>query len=287
MERIKQALERARAERNSKQRNEKHPKPKESTVTDKGAPAETRDDNFAPSNKRQAQLPSGALNYSQTHNIEISKAQMRKNRLITGFEPCEFTNAYKLLRTQVMQRLNENKWNVLAITSPGPGEGKTLTALNLAASIAMEVDSTVLLVDANLRHPSVHEHLGIPDSRGLSHYLTENVPLAELLIHPKGIDHLTVLLGGNSMLNSSEMLNSPRMSQLVEEVKTRYSSRVVIFDLPPVLNAADALAFAPYVDAALLVVEEGKTTRQEIKNAVDLLSGTNVIGTVLNKAEPS
>ena len=86
------------------------------------------------------------------------------------------------------------------------------------------------------------------------------------------------------MLNSAEMLNSPKMSQLVDELKTRYASRIVIFDLPPVLDAADAMAFAPYVDATLLVVEEGRTRRKEIERAMDLLSGTNVLGTVLNKA---
>jgi Mrp family chromosome partitioning ATPase len=80
------------------------------------------------------------------------------------------------------------------------------------------------------------------------------------------------------------MLNSPKMSRLVDELKTRYASRIVIFDLPPVLNAADAMAFAPYVDATLLVVEEGKTLRQDVERAVELLSGTNVMGTVLNKA---
>lgn len=86
------------------------------------------------------------------------------------------------------------------------------------------------------------------------------------------------------MLNSAEMLNSPKMSRLVEELKTRYASRIVIFDLPPVLDAADAMAFAPYVDATLLVVEEGKTRRKEIEHTMELLSGTNVMGTVLNKA---
>jgi len=86
------------------------------------------------------------------------------------------------------------------------------------------------------------------------------------------------------MLNSAEMLNSPKMTHLVEELKNRYAGRIIIFDLPPILSAADALAFAPYVDAALLVVEEGRTSRQAVENALELLSSTNVLGTVLNKA---
>ncbi len=103
-------------------------------------------------------------------------------------------------------------------------------------------------------------------------------------MQPRGIDHLTVLPGGRALhKNSAEMLNSPKMSQLVEEMKNRYPSRIVVFDLPPVLSAADAMAFAPYVDATLLVIEEGKTKRKELQHALDLLASTNVLGTVLNK----
>jgi len=262
MERIKQALERARAERASQPVpiDKKHASPA-STVT-----------------------PVEQVTYSQTRHIEVTRPVLREKRVITGFDPCEFTDAYKMLRTQVLQRLNENHWNVLAVTSPGIGEGKTLTALNLAASLALELDYTVLLVDANLRHPSLHEHLCLPGEPGLSDYLIEDTPLPDLLVHPKGIDHLTILPGGRALLNSAEMLNSPKMSKLVDELKNRYAGRIVIFDLPPVLSAADAMAFAPYVDATLLVVEEGKTTRSEIENAVDMLSSTNILGTVLNKA---
>jgi protein-tyrosine kinase len=265
MERIKQALERARAERAAQ-------------------PARVE----ANTHKRAAggspETSAEAVKYTQTRHIDVSAPELRAKRVISGFDPCEFTDAYKMLRTQILQRLKENNWNVLAVTSPGNGEGKSLTALNLAVSLAMEVNYTVLLVDANLRHPSLHEHLGLPGSRGLSDYLTKDTPLHELLVHPKGIDHLTILPGGQAMLNSAEMLNSPKMSRLVEELKTRYSSRIVVFDLPPVLSAADAMAFTPYVDATLLVVEEGKTKRKEVENALGLLSSTNVLGTVLNKA---
>jgi protein-tyrosine kinase len=263
MERIKQALERARAER------ERGPTP---VVVD-NTPATA-----APA------PPAEEVKYSQTRQVDVSDETLRNNCVVTSFEPCAFTDAYKILRTQVLQRLNENDWNVLAITSPGHGEGKTLTALNLAASLAMEVNYTVLLVDANLRHPSLHSHLGIAGEPGLSDYLLDDTPITKLLVQPKGIDHLTVLPAGRALhKNSAEMLNSPKMSQLVEEMKNRYPSRIVIFDLPPLLSAADAMAFAPYVDATLLVIEEGKTKRTEIKHALDLLANTNVLGTVLNK----
>ncbi len=265
MERIKQALERARAERQGQ--------PVAAVV------------NAEPSGAPAAPAPAVEnVTYSQTRQIEVSATELREKRVVSAFAPGAFTDAYKMLRTQVLQRLDENDWNVLAVTSPGHGEGKSLTALNLAISMAMEIEHTVLLVDANLRHPSLHTHLGLPGEPGLSNYLLESTPLSELFVHPKSIDHLTLLPGGRALQNSSELLNSPKMSRLVDELKSRYAGRIVIFDLPPVLTAADAMAFAPYVDATLLVVEDGKTKRKEIEHALELLSATNVIGTVLNKS---
>ena len=163
-------------------------------------------------------------------------------------------------------------------------EGKTLTAINLAISLAMEVSYTVLLVDADLRHPNVHTYFGLEPEFGLSDYLVSDKPLQELLVHPAGIQGLVILPGGKPLINSAEMLNSPKMSRLVEELKTRYPSRIVLFDLPPSLTTADAVAFAPYVDAALLVVEEGKTSTQDAQRATELLKDTHLIGAVLNKS---
>ena len=261
MERIKQALEKARQERQIRQSGDAVP-----------APASPGADNE----------PAGA---SQTQTITVDERALRENRIVTGLEQGPFTEAYNLLRTQVLQRFKENNWNVLAVTSPGEGEGKTLTAINLAISIAREVDYTVLLVDANLRHPWMLEHLGLEHRKGLSDYLTDDAPISELLIKASRVDHLVVLPGGRPLVNSAEMLNSPKMAQMVKDMKSRYHSRIIIFDLPPVLSSADALAFSPYVDAALLVIEEGVTQKHELENAVELLSSTNIIGTVLNKAE--
>lgn len=260
MERIKQALEKARLERQESG----------------GAAAHSP-------RARGADL-STPVSYTQTRTATTAKQAMQERRIITGVEQNEFTDAYRILRTQVLQRLREKNWNSLAITSPGLNEGKTLTAINLAISLAMEVNYTVLLVDADLRHPSVHEYFGIEAEFGLSDYLMADKPLSELLVHPEGIPGFVILPGGKPLINSAEMLNSPKMARLVEELKTRYPSRIVLFDLPPLLTAADTLAFSPYVDAALLVVEEGKTQADEAKRAIGLLESTNVIGTVLNKS---
>lgn len=260
MERIKKALERARQERQTKQDGASVPMPD-------SAPAET-----------------GNAEYTQTQLVSVKDSVLRENRVVTGLEPGVFRDACDLLRTQILQRFKENNWNVLAITSPGEGEGKSLTAINLAISIARKVDYTVLLVDANLRHPWLLEHFGLEHRKGLSEYLTEDTPISELLIRLDSVDHLVILPGGRPLTNSAEMLNSPKMKQLVEEMKSRYQSRIIIFALPPVLSSDDAQAFSPYVDAALLVVEEGVTQTQDIERTVELLGTTNIVGTVLNKA---
>ncbi|MDA8384166.1 MAG: CpsD/CapB family tyrosine-protein kinase [Betaproteobacteria bacterium] len=227
----------------------------------------------------------GSIVYTQTRNVVVPPAVLRERRVITGYGPGPYADAYKILRTQVLKRMRDLGANVLAVTSPSEGEGSTLVAINLAISLAMEVAHTVLLVDANLRTPRAHDYFGLRSAAGLSHYLTQDAALEDLLIHP-GIDHFVWLPAGERLATSSEMLGSPRMAALVDELKHRYPSRIVIFDLPPVLSAADALAFAPLADCALLVVEEGKTPADKVAQAAHLL-GSRLIGTVLNKSQES
>ncbi|HFQ92179.1 MAG TPA: exopolysaccharide biosynthesis protein [Chromatiales bacterium] len=226
------------------------------------------------------------IDYRQTRTVQLSKSWLRENRIICDYQQDSHLNAYKFLRTKVLRALNEHNWNTLGITSPGPEVGKTVTAINLAINIAMEISKTVLLVDADLRRPTVHRYLGLPAGAGLSECLSFGDPLSELLIHPD-IGEVVVLPGGQPVLNSSEMLGSPQMANLVEELKNRYPSRLVLFDLPPVLVVDDVLAFAPCLDAVLMVAEAGKTKKDELMDACAMLEGaTHVIGTVLNKTDP-
>jgi ATPases involved in chromosome partitioning len=238
---------------------------------------------------RQEQSSTSGINeivYAQTPTIEVSKEYLREKRVITGLKECEYTDPYKILRRRVQHVMREHGWTTLAISSCAPQNGKTLTAVNLSISLAMDVSQTVLLVDSDLRCPRVHTVFGFEPERGLSDYLLNGVSINELLVHPN-IEHLVLLPGGKGVRNSSELLSSPRMLSLVRELKTRYISRLVLFDLPPVLSSDDMLAFAPHVDALLLVVEEGKTRTDEISRALELIKGTNLIGTVLNKSVES
>jgi protein-tyrosine kinase len=222
--------------------------------------------------------------YTRTRSLDIPLSLLRQRRVMAAYDKGPFVDAFKILRTQVMHRLRDNSWNVLGVTSPGHGEGKTLTAVNLAVSLAMETTQTVLLVDANLRNPSIHEVFGLNDCPGLADYLLDNQPVEDLLVHP-GIGRFVLLPGGRAISNSTEILTSPKMLALVEEFKHRYPARIIIFDLPPLLHTADVLAFSPYSDALLLVVEEGKTTAEEVQRALSLVKNSRpVLGTVLNKA---
>lgn len=263
MERIKQALELARQERDKVG----------GQVVDPGAKSSRRFQGGIDQN----------IKYTKTRTVPMPVGELREKRIITE-QKNSISDAYRVLRTQILQRLNEKDWNTLAITSPGGRAGKSLTAINLAISLAREVDNTVLLIDANLRSPRLDKYFGFNAEYGLSDYLLNDKDLGDMLIHPEGISKFVMLPAGRAIVNSSEMLSSSKMQSLVEEVKHRYPSRIVIFDLPPVLESSDTLAFIPNADATLVVIEEGKTQEVELKQTFELLQNNEIIGTVLNKA---
>jgi non-specific protein-tyrosine kinase len=190
---------------------------------------------------------------------------------------------YKVLRTRILQHAKPKGWNTLMVTSPRPGEGKTLTAINLALTIAKAFGQTALLVDCDFHQQQIHRYLGLESDRGIVDYLLDGVPLNELIIWPK-IDKLTLISGGRTISESAELLGSQRMKDLVMEMKTRYGDRYVIFDVPPVLSGADALTFSQLVDGIIMVVEEGRTPIKEVDKALDLMPKEKFLGFVLNKA---
>lgn len=224
-----------------------------------------------------------SITYSQTNSARADPRALKQHLVRDGLVNDPATTAYKILRTQVEQRMAAKGWNTLAITSASAGAGKTATAVNLSMAIAREVHRTVLLADLDLRRPSVHRFFGLNPQHGIIDFLLDDLPISDILIHP-GIDHLVILSGGQVVANSSEILASPRMVDLVDDLKQRHSSRIVVFDLPPLLSSDDTLAFAPYVDCVLLVVEDGATTKEELAAATELLANANVLGTVLNRS---
>jgi len=224
------------------------------------------------------------LRYVQTRRVTTDAKWLNKNRIIAEQSDDIIADAYRMLRTKVLLKIRAHGWNTIAVTSPGKGEGKSVTAINLAISIAREVNYTVLLVDFDLRRPSIHKLLGLSHHKGISHYIHDDTPLEEILIHPS-IERLVVLPGGEALRNSSELLSLPKIMNLIQEIKSRYQDRIIVMDLPPLLMVDDALVLAPYIDATLLVVEEGITQPQSLKDAMQLLGdNVNFLGTILNKA---
>jgi protein-tyrosine kinase len=235
-----------------------------------------------PGDTKRPDLP---IVYTATKTMTLPDHVVREQRLITGFDEGQFVDAYRVLRAQVLQQYRQRGWNVVGVSSPTDQEGKTLTAVNLSLSLAMDLAHTVLLVDTDMHRPTVHRFFGMGPCPGLSEYLLDNAPLAPLLIHP-GIGRFVFLPGGRAIKNSAEALASPRMTGLVHELKHRYPARLVMLDLPPLLSRADSVGFLPQLDALLLVVEEGRTTSAEVEHAMDVLKGTvPILGGVLNKCD--
>jgi protein-tyrosine kinase len=221
-------------------------------------------------------------NYSESRFIKPDYDILAQNRCIGVLEESPYLGAYKILRTQIHKCTKPKGWNTLMVTSVLPGEGKTVTAINLALAFAKDFEKTVLLMDCDLHRQDVHKYMGIPSETGLVDYLVDEVALKDLIIWP-GIDKITLLSGGRTVQESTELLESPRMRSLVDEVRNRYPDRFVIFDTPPVLAGADAIAFASLVDSIIMVVEAGKTPLAEIQKALELIPKDKFLGFVLNK----
>jgi capsular exopolysaccharide synthesis family protein len=225
----------------------------------------------------------GDIRYTQSSTLALSAEHLQQNHVLTPETDKVIVNAYKVLRTRVLQQMQQNGWSTLAVTSPRPDEGKTLTAINLSISMALKLDYTVLLVDLDFRKPSIHERFGFQPEYVLSDYLAGRVRLEKVFVNP-GISRLLLLPEQQAQNHASEILSSTGMEQLVDELKNRYRSRIIIFDLPPVLVGDDVLAFSSNADATLLVVQERKTTTDDLNKTLSLLKDQNLVGTVLNRS---
>ena len=222
--------------------------------------------------------------YSESTRIELDHDILLDNRCICITPDAPELDCYKVLRTKIQQLTKAKGWNTVMITSAEAGVGKTLTAVNLALTFARAYNQTVLLVDCDFRHQTIHEMLNFENNFGLIDYLVDGRPLNEFMIWP-GIDKLTVISGGRTFDDSSELLDSPRMKNLVQELKTRYDDRYILFDVPPVLGSADALALTPYIDSIIMVVEEGKTSMRDVKKALEAIPHEKFLGFVMNKQQ--
>ena len=209
----------------------------------------------------------------------------RKNHLITTVNPESIvTESFRVIRTMLFNSLEGKNIKTILITSSLPLEGKSFIAGNLAVSIARGLDQYVLLVDADLRRPSLSKLFGIDADAGLSDFLTDATYELNALIKKTETPKLSLLPAGSAYEKSSELLSSELMKAFVQEVKYRYDDRYVIFDSPPA-HISETLALADVVDGVIFVVNAGKTEKKIIERAVDLVGKQRIIGVILNRAE--
>jgi non-specific protein-tyrosine kinase len=220
--------------------------------------------------------------YTMSRALTLNPKTLEENGCIAFRPDSPEVEQYRVLRTRIMQQVNHDDGTTIMVTSALPGEGKTLTAINLAFTLAREFEKTVLLVDCDFRSQNIYKVMGYASDRGLGDYLMDECLLDELFVWP-GVEKLTVISGGRTMKDGSELLGSPSMRNLVQEMKSRYKERIIIFDVPPVLAGADALVFAPLVDSIIVTVRAGQTPVQEVTKAIGMLPRSKVLGTVLNR----
>jgi protein-tyrosine kinase len=217
---------------------------------------------------------------------ETGKGFVTSNPLLaTLFDPhSPVSEEYRKLKSVIVADARQEGFNnTIMVTSALDGEGKSMTSLNLAITLAHEYDHTVLLIDADLRKPSIADYLGVRPEKGLSDFLTEGGELSGFL-YKTGIGRLTLLPAGPPVRNPVELLSSQKMKDLMYEIKFRYPDRFVIVDSPPVLLFAETRSLSVMADSVVLVVKEGKSSLKMIDEALENLPRNKMAGIVYNEA---
>lgn len=227
-----------------------------------------------------------AINYTNTKTVELNSQHLEKNRIVAYNKSESATWIFDKLRTQILQKMQENNWKTIAVLSPTPASGKSFVSINLAISIANQPQKTAMLVDFDLRKPRVAKYLGLECDKSLNDYLEGRAELHEVLVNP-GLPHLVILPTAKPVSHPAEVLSSAKVNSLIQEISTRYESRIIIYDLPPILNADDALIMLKKVDCVLLIVGNGMVKETEIEEAMHHIPKDKLLGVVLNKAEVS
>ena len=220
---------------------------------------------------------------------EIAKTtpedEVLDSKLVSFFQPGSIVaEQFRKLRTYLIRPGSENPPRTILVTSAFSGEGKSLVAINLAISISIELHSHAVLVDCDLRNPTLSRWFGYQKAKGLSDYLLSRAELPELLIKTQ-IDKLTLLCGGTTQDNPVELIGSHKMDAMVEELRARYEDRYIILDSSPILATTEPNVLNKIVDGILFVVRAGITPRESVQQAIKLLEKDKIMGVVLNDLE--
>ncbi len=237
-----------------------------------------------------AHAPEGPSAQTSRH-IEIDMDALVSSGIVSPNAPrSQIADQYRVIKRPLIKNamgrgasLVEHG-NLIMITSALPGEGKSFTALNLAMSIATELDNTVMLVDADVARPSIMHMLGLPSGPGLLDLVVNgSVDLSSVLLRTN-IDKLTILPSGTPHPRATELLASDAMTRLLEDIATRYSDRIIVFDSPPLLPTTEARVLATHMGQIVLVVHSGRTLQSEVRQALATIESCPVKLLLLNKA---
>jgi len=219
--------------------------------------------------------------------VTVNRESCRQRRLLmrgTGEDgDGSAIAAYRMLRTRLLHRARARHWTSIAVTSAGPSDGKTLTVLNLALGMAREKSREIVVLDMDMRNPTVCRSLGVNPPHELRTYLETGEYAQQMFF---SVESANLLIAGSirPTEHASELLASPRFEELLHVVQHGTVNPIILIDLPPMLLTDDALVVAPKVDATLLVAAEGHTGRAELQKALSLLADFSVAGVVLNRA---
>ena len=207
------------------------------------------------------------------------------DKLVSFFAPSSMvTEQFRRLRTLIINPGVRNAPKIIMVASAMSGEGKSFVAVNLASIIAVELHSHALLVDCDLRNPSITRWFGLQEKKGLSDYLIGKAEIQDLLIKTP-IDKLSILSGGSIQTNPVELIGSKKMKTLVQDLKSRYDDRYIIIDSSPILATTEPSVLNEIVDGIILVIKSGDTPRETIQQAVKLLNKNKILGVVLNNMQ--
>lgn len=191
---------------------------------------------------------------------------------------------YKKLKSRIVDLTTRDGFkNTLAVTSSVSDEGKSITAVNLAVSLSQDYDRAVILIDADMRRPTLHTYLNRTPGKGLSDCLIGGLD-PEAALMPIGSKKLSFMPAGKKIEDPVEFFSSRNMQAFIQDLKARYADRYIIFDTPPALLFAETKKISTFADGTILVVKEGQATLENITEAIDILKGSNVLGIVYNNA---
>ena len=216
---------------------------------------------------------------------ELDSRHLEAHRIISHEVMNPRSKPFDILRTQVLQSMDRNSWQVLGVTSPTPGCGKSVVAINLALSIARQSQRSALLVDMDMQKPQVANYLGLDCDKGLMSVLDARTDLSSALVQTRiRQQQLLVLPCEAATPNSSEWMASRAMTALLEELRRSFKPWTIIVDLPPLLTSDDVISILPQIDCVLFVTAIGSTTPADIKECNKFLDASSVVQIVANKS---